>query len=263
MGKSSKKLVDSAPAPEFVVVGLESSGKTLLCRHLERSCQIANAKKKAATPPSLNATTVPSVGVELLDLSHRGRALPIREVGGCMQPLWPKYIAASAALIFVVDTSSAEGCSAAVTELLDVLRQTRGKRVLLFLNKRDASSALPEETVKLLFDLDALEAALAGRLSVVAGSALTGDGLTAVLDFCADCVVEMEEAEKEAKLAEEAAKVRAANREKEEAQTKRDMAAAEKAKAADEAAAAAAAGAIAAPSAEPPESSKKRGWGRK
>ena len=141
---------------------------------------------------------------------------------------------------------------------LDAKRQTRGKRVLLFLNKRDASSALPEETVKLLFDLDALEAALAGRLSVVAGSALTGDGLTAVLDFCADCVVEMEEAEKEAKLAEEAAKVRAANREKEEAQTKRDMAAAEKAKAADEAAAAAAAGAIAAPSAAAPRPTRRR-----
>ena len=168
-----------------------------------------------------------------------------------MQPLWPKYIAASAALIFVVDTSSAEGCSAGSDRAIGrAAPDARQARAALSQQARRVERAARRD-VKLLFDLDALEAALAGRLSVVAGSALTGDGLTAVLDFCADCVVEMEEAEKEAKLAEEAAKVRAANREKEEAQTKRDMAAAEKAKAADEAAAAAAAGAIAAPSAEP------------
>ena len=212
---------------EVVLLGVDYSGKTLLCRHLEKNCAVAppappaKGKKKAAVaaapePPTLNTSTQPSIGTELLQLTHRGRGMPLREVGGSMQPLWQKYIANAAAVVFVADTSSAEGAGGAVVELCDVLRQTRGHcHVLLLLNKRDAISALPEDTVRLLFDLDALEAASDGELQVQWGSALTGDGVPAVLEWCFEALTTREEAEAEAhRLLAEAEELAAKNQAK-------------------------------------------------
>ena len=204
---------------EVVLVGVESSGKSLLCRHLERlTAQVGadGAKKKskkaavAAAPAPLNTSTQPSIGVELVELAHRECIFDVRECGGTMQPVWPQYLAQAAAVIFVADTSSAEGCGGAVAEVCDVLRQAP-ERVLLFLNKRDAANAVPLETTRLLFDLDALEAHNAERLTVLSGSALAGDGLEAVLDWCVDSLAERErlEAEVKALLAAKEAKQKA------------------------------------------------------
>ena len=145
-------------AGEVVLVGLEHSGKTLLCRALERHCSGAGARARgkkaavAAAPPALNAATQPSIGIELLELPHRGRLLPLREAGGTMQPVWERYLSRAAAVVFVADCASSEGACGAVVELCDVLRQLPTTRVLLFLNKRDAPTALPEETVRMRFE---------------------------------------------------------------------------------------------------------------
>jgi signal recognition particle receptor subunit beta len=200
---------------EIVLVGVESSGKTLLCRHLERMCASNNAKNKkaAAAVPELNVKTQPSIGVELLELAHGGRILPLREVGGSMQPVWHKYIASAAAVVLVADTTSADGAAGAVVELCDVLRQAVATRVLLFLNKRETTGRLPEETVRRLFDLDALEDVKDGQLKVLWGSALSGEGLTEVLDWCCTSLLEREElvaANAEAEASAAAAKAAAA-----------------------------------------------------
>ena len=195
-----------ALAGEVVLVGIEGSGKSLMCRHLERitagAAAAGDGKKKskknaiAAEPAPLNAATQPSIGVNLVEVPHRDHLLSVRECGGTMQPVWPQYLEKAAAVVFVADTATAEGCSGAVAEVCDVLKRAP-ERVLLFLNKRDAPGALPEETVRLLFGLDALEKHNAERLTVLAGSALGGEGLSALLDWCVDAVVEREKLEAE------------------------------------------------------------------
>lgn len=200
-------------AGEVVLLGVESSGKTLLCRHLERVCASQGGKGKAAATPPLSTVTQPSVGIEQLEVTHGSRVIALREVGGNMQPLWQRYISTAAAVLFVADTACAEGAASAVVELLDVLRQAKNTRVLLLLNKRELPTALPEETVRLLFDLDALEDACDGQLKVIWGSALVGDVLPGILAWCADSLAEREElvaALAEAEANQAAAKEKAA-----------------------------------------------------
>lgn len=218
MGKKATTAASRKLPGEIALVGIESSGKTLLCRHLElrTAAPEPDAKKKSkksasvALAPELNTRTQPSIGVELIELKHRELAFDVRECGGTIQPVWPQYLEKSAAVIFLVDTASAEGCSGAAVELCDVL-QSASERVLLFFNKRDAPSALPYETVRMLFNLDELMWLHAERLTVLSGSALSGDGLDAALDWCVDSLVEAERLEAEvrahleAKAAQQAA----------------------------------------------------------
>jgi len=197
MGRRGSEKKGVRALGEVVLIGCEYSGKTLLCRHLERMCSPEENKRKggkkvapAPQQPPLNTATQPSIGIELIELAYRDATMAIREVGGTMQPLWTQKIENAGAVLFVADTASAGGASGAVVEVCDVLRQTPDKCVLLFLNKRDASSALPEETVRLLFGLEELEAASDGRLTVIWGSALTGEGLEAMLNWCVDSLIE-------------------------------------------------------------------------
>ena len=70
---------------EILLLGCEGAGKTLLCRHLQR---MTSRKPPAA---ALDTNTQPSIGVELLDVAHARRVFSLREVGGAMQPVWPRY----------------------------------------------------------------------------------------------------------------------------------------------------------------------------
>jgi len=199
MGKKAAK-TRSLPG-EIVLVGCESAGKTVLCNHLEHklsSPAIPEKKSKkavAAAPEPVSGKTQPTIGVVLMDYAHRDCAFSVREAGGSMQPVWSQYLGKAKSVLFVADTASAEGLSGAVAELCDVLQQCPEIAVLLFLNKRDLPSALPEETVRLMLQLDELERIHAEWLTVVAGSALTGDGLDAVLDWCVDTLIAREELE--------------------------------------------------------------------
>lgn len=206
MGRSSR----STPARgEILLLGIESAGKTLLCKHLEHK----SIKQKVEQP--FAATTQPSIGVEMVEVANlrRNHRFTVREVGGVMQPVWHRYYDACSACVFVADSASADAAAGAVVELCGVLNQLPSeKRVVLFLNKRDAAGALPQETTRLVFGLDELEAVASGRLQVLMGSALTGDGLDELLDACVDMVVEREQllAELAAKAAASAAAASAA-----------------------------------------------------
>jgi hypothetical protein len=165
---------------EVLMVGCEGSGKTLLCRQLER---VATGDMSA-----LKTTTQPSVGVEMLHLSHGGQAFAVREVGGVMQPVWHRYFEACAAVVLVADAATAEGAASAAVELAEVLcaGTLRGRQVLLLLNKRDAGDAMPEASLQLLLELPQLRAAAGDRLHVLSISALTGEGVAEVLAWCAE-----------------------------------------------------------------------------
>ena len=214
MAKTKAPAHADAPKPvaEVLLLGLEGAGKTLLCRHLERMAAIQPAKgKKPKMPPPpapLNPNTQPSIGIELLELQHQDTRFGVREVGGSMQQVWSKYYSGASAVLFVADSASAAAAAGAAVEVCEILRVLPDRRVCLFLNKRDAPTALSVDAVNLLLGVRDIEA-FAGedRLKILSGSALTGDGLSDALDWCTASLAER--AELERLLEEKEAKAKA------------------------------------------------------
>jgi len=167
---------------EVLVIGCIGAGKTMLMRRLETASSGHVAKELPAPQPT--------VGTELLELTHRRCVFALREMGGAMMPLWPRYFAVCRSLIFVADTSSDTAVAAAVLEWHNALgdKALFGKPVLLVLNHRDRDTALPEEEVRQLFRLADLEAT--GRTFTVCWtSAARGTGVDAVLEWCAEAAL--------------------------------------------------------------------------
>ena len=164
------------------MLGCEGSGKTLLCRQLERWCSSA----AAATAQAIDSKTVPSVGVELLELLHGNRRFSVREVGGVMQPVWYRYFEGCSAVVFVADSSSAAAASSASIEWYNLLaaRALRGTPTLLLLNKRDHPTALPQPTLQLLLRTPECELHMRGLpVAMLSISALTGEGMGSFLEW--------------------------------------------------------------------------------
>jgi signal recognition particle receptor subunit beta len=184
MGRAARV---SPSCGEVLLLGLQGAGKTLLCRHFE----LTSARRPST---ELKVKTQQSIGIELVHLAMRRRAFTIREIGGAMQPVWNRYFAGADTVLFMIDGASTETASGAIAVLLELLTQIPEKKFLLFINKCDAPEAPSETTRSSTFRLPELEAAAgAGRLCVLAGSALTGDGVAAALDWCMDSLLERED----------------------------------------------------------------------
>ena len=170
------------PDGEILLLGCEGAGKTLLCRQLERLCS------GSGTADECNTSTVPSIGTELLTLRRGKRAAAVREVGGAMRAVWARYCAACAACAFVADVSNLASAGSAVVEWYALLSEPSlgGKPLLLVLNQVDREGALTMTTLRQLFRLAECTEAEAGRVTVVAASARTGEGVAAVRNWVMD-----------------------------------------------------------------------------
>tara|TARA_B110001452_G_scaffold260347_1_gene257753 strand:+ start:73 stop:651 length:579 start_codon:yes stop_codon:yes gene_type:complete len=168
---------------EVLLLGCEQSGKTLLSRHLQ---VLAAASSKA---PPLNAKTQPTIGTEIAHLAHKHKAFTLREVGGSMMPVWPRFFEACRAVVFVADSSSEVASGSPVVEWHNLLAAPplQSKPALLIFNKRDSEHALPDLTLRTQFRMSELDMSGKDRaITVLPVSALTGDGLAAVLDWIAE-----------------------------------------------------------------------------
>ena len=178
--RRSRSVRDMPHGGEVLLLGCQGCGKTLLCRHL-------HLMAAGGVPAQLSATTQPTIGVELLEVAHRATAFTVREVGGAMQTVWPRYFDACAGVVVVVDASTAEAAAAGAAAFYDLLcaEALSAKPVLLLFNKCDAAGAIPDASLRLLTRLDELQASHGRERSVAAqsASALSGDGLAAVLDW--------------------------------------------------------------------------------
>ncbi|XP_032900092.1 ADP-ribosylation factor-like protein 16 isoform X2 [Amblyraja radiata] len=84
------------------------------------------------TPP-----TLPTVGTNLTDITINKRRITIRELGGCMGPIWPSYYADSEAVMFVIDAANPTQISSSCIQLLEVLtaEQLQETPILILFNK--------------------------------------------------------------------------------------------------------------------------------
>lgn len=175
---------------EVLLLGNEGAGKTLLCRQMDHYCQ---PRDKKAGQTTVNATTQPSVGVEILHVNYQKKAFSVREVGGVMQPVWPRYFESCSAAVLVADTSSSGAAAAAAIEWYSLLMNPalQRKPLLLLLNKRDRPHALDEPTLQLLMRIAECEAIHGGegRVSHLFSSALTGEGVPGLLDWMSQALL--------------------------------------------------------------------------
>lgn len=131
--------------------------------------------------------TASTTGQEIESLATGEVSTTLREVGSPMIPLWPSYLTASDALVFVVDLSQPEQVAASSVELNRLIRHEgmKGTPCLVLLNKIDALRRL---TVAETADLMGLcEVALAAeergtKLECIACSGVTGAGCGDVVE---------------------------------------------------------------------------------
>ena len=119
---------------KVLFLGLDNAGKSTLLFQL---------KDKAFRD------TVPTVGLNVEQISYRGLSLTMWDVSGQATRLWKHYFDKINAIIFVVDASDRERIQKAQEELHRVIsdEELAGAPVLVFANKQDLPGAMTEEEI--------------------------------------------------------------------------------------------------------------------
>lgn len=179
MGSAASK--GNTSPTRVLVIGGEGAGKTLLLR------QLANHAKRGK-PEAIPSGTVPSIGTELMQISMGRRTFVLREMGGSMIPVWPRFFAECSMVLFVVDSSSEAQLASATVELLTALHAPAlsGKPFALLFNKCDAAVQIPQSTLEEVMRVDdivASQESLNRPTVCIRCSATTADGIVDVCDW--------------------------------------------------------------------------------
>lgn len=145
---------------------------------------------KGGQAGEVNTKTIPSIGTELYHISSARSSLVLREMGGSMIPVWPRYFSESELVLFVVDGAAHAQLAAATIELFELLQahELKGRPMLIILNKCDLSEQIAWTTLQAVMRLEDILAADADArpIACIRASALTGAGVPAVLQWLAD-----------------------------------------------------------------------------
>ncbi|NXC30348.1 ARL16 protein, partial [Campylorhamphus procurvoides] len=128
--------------------------------------------------------TLPTVGTNLTDL-RLPRRVTVRELGGCMGPIWPSYYSECSALLFVVDASNPTQVSSSCIQLLSVLSAPplASVPVLVLFNKIDLPCYMSLTEMKSLFRMQDIVSCAMQPITMLETSARDGTGLGDVLQW--------------------------------------------------------------------------------
>ncbi|XP_073350611.1 ADP-ribosylation factor-like protein 16 [Pagrus major] len=163
-----------------LLLGATGVGKTLLLKRLQKLN--LHGSGELGPPPS----TLPTVGTNLTDLTlKRRKKLTLRELGGCMGPIWPKYFKDCSSVIFMVDSANIAQVSSSCIQLLSVLsaEPLHSVSVLILFNKRDMPCTMSLIEIKSLFRMDDIIASATQPITTLELSAHSGEGLQEVLSW--------------------------------------------------------------------------------
>ncbi|XP_059990012.1 ADP-ribosylation factor-like protein 16 isoform X2 [Lagenorhynchus albirostris] len=160
-----------------LLLGATGVGKTLLVKRL----QTILPRRVGGMGPGAQ------VGTNLTDIVAQ-RRITIRELGGCMGPIWSSYYGNCHSLLFMVDTSNPTQLSASCVQLLALLsaEQLAEASVLILFNKIDLPCYMTIEEIKSLIRLPDLIACAKQNITTVEISAWKGTGLSEVLRWLED-----------------------------------------------------------------------------
>jgi len=118
------------------MLGLDNSGKTSILKRLSDE-DITHI--------------MPTQGFNIKSLLHEGFKLNVWDIGGqkTIRPYWKNYFENTDALIYVVDSSDRRRLEEAGEELAELLVEDKlgGVPLLVFANKQDLISAVPQEEI--------------------------------------------------------------------------------------------------------------------
>ncbi|XP_034268766.1 ADP-ribosylation factor-like protein 16 isoform X2 [Pantherophis guttatus] len=162
-----------------LLLGATGVGKTLLVKRLQKLSSKCGAKD-LGDPPA----TLPTVGTNLTDLPI-GRKITIRELGGCMGPIWSSYYSDCHAVLYMIDAANPTQISASCVQLLSVLsaEQLTSVPVLLIFNKIDLPCYMSLVEMKSLFRIQDIIACAKQVITVVEISARDGRGLSDIMKW--------------------------------------------------------------------------------
>lgn len=160
----------------ILILGLDGAGKTTILYRL----QIGEV-----------VTTKPTIGFNVETLTYKNLKLNVWDLGGqtSIRPYWRCYYADTAAVIFVVDSTDKDRMSTASKELHLMLQEEelQDAALLVFANKQDQPGALSASEVSKELNLVELKDR---SWSIVASSAIKGEGITEGLDWLIDVIKE-------------------------------------------------------------------------
>ncbi|MBZ3888290.1 ADP-ribosylation factor-like protein 16 [Sciurus carolinensis] len=165
-----------------LLLGAAGVGKTLLVKRLQ-NILARDCKGDLGEPPP----TRPTVGTNLTDIVAQ-RKITIRELGGCMGPIWSSYCGNCHSLLFMMDASNPTQLSASCVQLLGLLssEQLAEASVLILFNKIDLPCYMTMEEIKSLIRLPDIIACAKQNITTVEISAREGTGLAKVLQWLQD-----------------------------------------------------------------------------
>nr|XP_009667102.1 PREDICTED: ADP-ribosylation factor-like protein 16 [Struthio camelus australis] len=136
--------------------------------------------KGLGEPPA----TLPTVGTNLTDLLVQ-RKITIRELGGCMGPIWPSYYGDCSAVLFMIDAANPTQVSSSCIQLLSLLsaEQLASVSVLILFNKIDLPCYMSLVEMKSLFRMQDIVSCATQPITMVETSARDGTGLPDVLQW--------------------------------------------------------------------------------
>ncbi|XP_075576298.1 ADP-ribosylation factor-like protein 16 [Pelecanus crispus] len=167
------------PGRTCLLLGAAGGGKSLLARRL-RQLSAEEGAAELGEPPA----TLPTVGTNLTDLRLPPR-VTLRELGGCMGPIWPSYYGECSALLFVVDAADPTQVSSSCIQLLSVLsaEQLASVPVLVLFNKIDLPCYMSLVEMKSLFRMQDIVSCATQPITMLETSARDGTGLADVLQW--------------------------------------------------------------------------------
>uniref|UniRef100_A0A8C3CSS0 ADP ribosylation factor like GTPase 16 n=1 Tax=Cairina moschata TaxID=8855 RepID=A0A8C3CSS0_CAIMO len=165
-----------------LLLGAAGVGKSLLGKRL-RQLSARDGAKELGEPPA----TLPTVGTNLTELPLPPR-VTVRELGGCMGPIWPSYYGDCGAVMFVVDAANPTQVSSSCVQLLALLSapQLAAVPVLVLFNKIDLPCYMSLVEMKSLFRMQDIVSCATQPVTVLEASARDGTGLADVLQWLKD-----------------------------------------------------------------------------
>ncbi|XP_070581262.1 ADP-ribosylation factor-like protein 16 [Ptychodera flava] len=158
-----------------LLVGTTGVGKTLLLKRLQH-CSNKGSFSEVNEAPA----TIPTVGTNLVNVNiGKKNDVTIRELGGCMGPIWHNYYKDCSVLMFMIDMANPCQVASSCIQLLTVLshEQLQNVSVLLLLNKVDSPCAMNRNELDSLLRMREIISHAKQTITVLEISARRGQGL--------------------------------------------------------------------------------------
>ena len=147
---------------ECLVIGPESSGKTLLIRKIKSINNNSNGNDNDNEITTVNdEDTMPTVGVDINTITLNNENIILREIGGAMISRWSTFIETCDTLIFVIDMSNMSLLSTSLVLLMEmytiIMKSSKKLQdIAISFTKTDLTDITSQKIVKNTLSIDGL-----------------------------------------------------------------------------------------------------------